>query len=533
MSDSGVEFLDEIGLVLNIFVLLFVVLFHVVPFQQRQSILGWLDAKFSALKGKITASSVKEDRQKPKKVKPSAPMTWERRVGAWLVIWLLAYFIHLQMTLYDSMSWLRYDYDPLNDVSGAIYRIESIASWFNFIIICTLLMLLIPIPLLRRTWMIPLLAVVVVITRMVDSWGINNGWNFNFAILLVMLVALTNIIMSLRVMFFLPQEKDRSPKALALRRSGYFALGATVILSDFMVFLVPGFLSGQASTWWYVNFMNWTVVFHGHNGLMLTHVLTSLIMGIISLYMIGLAAGGIYHFVQVRKKKRSFGVVGIFSTYYLFMWVLILIRFVANETDFAPFQNMSGRPFEAGVYWDGDIVITEEQEARAVLIDALTRGFTEHLVYPIIALLHAVKFGLIRIETDLEKKALRGLALVLLLAMAAVFTEVLQEVLNMVGLPNNDIIFAIICGPVLATGWEKLLIEAMLPEKETLGITWTFPGNDNVLLWTVNLIVGGAFLLQFVIGVFSPMTFAAMFGVFIASVVAIVVVREIPRRVFA
>lgn len=103
----------------------------------------------------------------------------------------------------------------------------------------------------------------------------------------------------------------------------------------------------------------------------------------------------------------------------------------------------------------------------------------------------------------------------------------------MVGLPNNDIIFAIICGPVLATGWERLLIEAMLPEKETLGITWTFPGNDNVLLWTVNLIVGGAFLLQFVIGVFSPMTFAAMFGVFIASVIAIVVVREIPRRVFA
>ena len=374
--------------------------------------------------------------------------------------------------------------------------------------------------------MIPVLAVVVVITRMVDSWGINNGWNFNFAILLVMLVALTNIIMSLRVMFFLPQEKT-APQSARSTKKRLLCAWSDGILSDFMVFLVPGFLSGQASTWWYASFMNWTVVFHGHNGLMLTHVLTSLIMGIISLYMVGLAAGGIYHFVQVRKKKRSFGVVGIFNL--LPVHVGAHPHPVRGQRDgFRPFQNMSGRPFEAGVYWDGAIVITEEQEARAVLIDALTRGFTEHLVYPIIALLHAVKFGLIRIETDLEKKALRGLALVLLLAMAAVFTEVLQEVLNMVGLPNNDIIFAIICGPVLATGWEKLLIEAMLPEKETLGITWTFPGNDSVLLWTVNLIVGGAFLLQFVIGVFSPMTFAVMFGVFIASVVAIVVVREIP-----
>ena len=534
MSESGVEFLDEIGLVLNVFVLLFVILFHVVPFQSRQSLLSWVDGKLSAFRAKIGAKSSDEAPQDPpkKKQKKPAPMSWERRVGAWLIIWLLAYFIHHQMTLYESMAWLSYDWDG-SAVSSAIFRMESIASWFNFMIICTLLMLLIPIPILRRTWMIPFFAVLAIVTRMVDSWGIENGWNLNLAILFVLMVAMTNIIMSLRTMFFLPERSDRSPEALALRRSGYFALGATVILSDFMVFLVPGFLSGDSSTWWYGNFMNWTVVFHGHSGLLTTHVLTSVIMGTFSLFMLGLAVGGVYHLTRVVQKRRDFGVVGIFSVYYLFMWVLILIRFTANVTDFAPFASMTGRPMEAGVYLDGAYVVTEEQVSRAVLIDALTRGFTEHLVYPIIALLHAVKFGLIRIETDLEKKALRGLALVLLLAMAAVFTEVLQEVLSMLNLYNNDIIFAIICGAVLATGWERLLIEAMMPEKETLTITWKFPGNETVLVWTVNLIVGGAFLLQVVIGVFSPMSWGALMGVFAVSVLAIALARELPRRVFS
>ena len=36
---------------------------------------------------------------------------------------------------------------------------------------------------------------------------------------------------------------------------------------------------------------------------------------------------------------------------------------------------------EAGVYDYGTVyTVTEEQMSRAVLIDALTRGFTEHLV---------------------------------------------------------------------------------------------------------------------------------------------------------
>ena len=145
MSESGVEFLDEIGLVLNVFVLLFVILFHVAPFQTRQTILAWTDEKLRAFRGMIGAKSSDEaplDAPKKKQKKP-APMSWERRVGAWLIIWLLAYFIHHQMTLYESMAWLSYDWDG-SAVSSAIFRMESIASWFNFMIICTLLMLLIP-----------------------------------------------------------------------------------------------------------------------------------------------------------------------------------------------------------------------------------------------------------------------------------------------------------------------------------------------------------------------------------------------------
>jgi hypothetical protein len=53
------------------------------------------------------------------------------------------------------------------------------------------------------------------------------------------------------------------------------------------------------------------------------------------------------------------------------------------------------------------------------------------------------------------------------------------------------------------------------------------------LVWTVNLIVGGAFLLQVVIGIFSPMSWGALAGVFAVSVLAIALAREIPRRVFS
>ena len=156
MAESGVEFLDEIGLVLNLFVLLFVILFHVVPFNVRQAILAWLDARFASFRSMVTANEAAPKTAKKREKKP-APMTWERRVGAWLVIWLLAYMIHLQMTFYDSLDWLRYEWDG-SAASTSIYKMESVMSWFNFIFICTLLMLLIPIPILRRTWMVPLFA---------------------------------------------------------------------------------------------------------------------------------------------------------------------------------------------------------------------------------------------------------------------------------------------------------------------------------------------------------------------------------------
>ena len=535
MSESGVEYLDEIGLVLNICVLAFVVLFHVVPFQQRQSLLLWIEGKIAVLKSKVSSSTEEPRKEPATKARPPRPPTWERRVGAWLVIWLLAYIIHLQLTRYEAFGWLTYNWDG-SPTSSSIARVESVTSWFNFMIVGTLLMLLIPIPFLRRTWMLPVFGALALGARMGDSWGISNGWNLNLSILFVMLAALVCIIMSIRTLFFLPDRSSTRPEDLALRRSGYFALGATVILTDFMIYLVPGFFTGAAHSWWFGFFMNWSVVQHGHAGLVTTHVITSLIYGAFSLMLIGVCAGSVYHLTLVRRKKRAFGIAGVFAGYYLFLACLILIRFVAIERDFAFFINITSTPQPAGEYdiWTGavweTVVVTEEHESRAVLIDALTRGVTEHLIYPCIALMHAVKFGLIRVRTEVEKKALRVLALALLVAIAAVFTEVLQEVLLVVGLPNNDIIFALVCGLVLATGWEKKLIDAMEPEKETLNITWKYPGNERVLLWTVNIMAGGAFLLQTSIGIFSPTTWGSLAVLIAGVVVLMVVLREGERR---
>jgi len=83
---------------------------------------------------------------------------------------------------------------------------------------------------------------------------------------------------------------------------------------------------------------------------------------------------------------------------------------------------------------------------------------------------------------------------------------------------------------VLATGWEKKLIDAMEPEKETLNITWKYPGNERVLLWTVNIMAGGAFLLQTSIGIFSPTTWGSLTVLIAGVVILMVVLREGERR---
>ena len=86
-------------------------------------------------------------------------------------------------------------------------------------------------------------------------------------------------------------------------------------------------------------------------------------------------------------------------------------------------------------------------DENAQIITALSDGFTFHLIYPTIALLHAVKFGLISIESERDQKILRVVALMVMVAITAVFTTLLEVII-----PVPDIVLAVLCGLVLATG---------------------------------------------------------------------------------
>ncbi|MEC7168735.1 MAG: hypothetical protein VXW14_07085, partial [Candidatus Thermoplasmatota archaeon] len=432
MADTGIEYLDEIGLILNIFVLIFVLLFLIPGIERRNKIINGFFGFFSVITSRFSSSEKEEEPEKEDAPLPTDNKSWDRRIGAWLVVWLLLYLIERDLSRYAAFDWLNY--------SGAnmdIARYLDIASWFNFIIIGTLLMLLIPIPFLRRPWMVVVFAGLLIFARYMDNYALDEGFNSNFSILLLMMTSMICIMMGIRLFLFLPNPKSKDKKDIALRRTGYFALGATVIFSDFLVFLVPGFFNGSAHTWWSLFFMNWSVVSHGFNGLVATHIITSAIMGIFSFMMIGLGLAGVYHLILTMRKKRTFGVPGIFAVYYLLMWTLILIRFITIEMGLTDFNTMFGTPTPEGDYswydnsgYLNELIVTAEMESLSLVIYGLTSGFTENLIYPCVALMHAVKFGLIRIQTDAEKKMFRILSLALLVAIAAVFTEILQELLQ-------------------------------------------------------------------------------------------------------
>ncbi|MFL2950536.1 MAG: hypothetical protein ACJZ56_05040 [Candidatus Thalassarchaeaceae archaeon] len=533
MADTGIEYLDEIGLILNILVLGFILLFLIPTPQQRNSMINGVFQLFAKLTGRTSSEKDGEGTSENADEKlPTDTVSWDRRIGAWLVVWLLVYLIQKDLSRYDLFDWMNY-----SGTNYDIMRTESIASWFNFIMIGSLLMLLIPIPILRKTWMVVLFAGIVLFSRIADTWALDDGFNSNYSVLLIMLCSIICVTMGIRLFLFLPDIRSKDKKDMALRRSGFFALGATVIFSDFMIFLVPGFFTGSSHTWWYMYFMNWSVVSFGFNGLVATHIITSVIMGIFSFMIIGLGLSGTYHLVLAFRKKRKFGVPGIFAVYFLLMWVMILVRFITIEMGLTDFSTMTGMPTPAGDYswydnngFYNEMVVTDEMEALSVVIYGLTSGFTDNLIYPCVALMHAVKFGLIRIRTDAEKKVFQILSLALLVAIAAVFTEILQELLQIIGFFNNDIIFALICGLVLTTGWEKRLIDALEPEAETINVSWKYPQNEDLLFWIVNGIVGAAFFIQVFIGMLNPESHTELILPGILLTAAIVLINVLPGR---
>ena len=437
---EGLDLLDDIGLILSVFILLFISYFHL--------------------------RALNDDR------------TWDRKMGASLVIWLLLYFILRRLhelapaTAIDSP-----------DVSGFVVELFSYCSSMNFYYIHLFLMLLVPIPFLRNGWQIGSLGVLVVVFAYIDRSAISGDtepW-YNSMLLLCMILAASLVCFSvgMRFLMFPPPLEDKGEESLALRRSGYFALGTIAVVMDNMIFRSIGFLDGSGNAWWTFPTVNYSAASSGYNYAMVTLAEMTFVLGTFSFMMCSFAIGSIYHLIQCYRKNHPVSLATVFSGYILFIWALIIFRHWAYVTGYAT--------------WDMTEFPVDE---NAQIITALSDGFTFHLIYPTIALLHAVKFGLISIESERDQKILRVVALGVMVAIAAVFTTLLEVII-----PVPDIVLAVLCGLVLATGWERHLIDALEPNEEMKSVSWSWPGNERAMIWGVNLMIGIPFTIKLLIGV--------------------------------
>ena len=439
MSES-LDLLDDIGLVLSVFVLLFISYFHL--------------------------RNLNDDR------------TWDRKMGAALVIWLLLYFILRRIQeIAPSMG---ID-DP--DVSSFILDVTAYSSQLNFYYIHLFLMLLVPIPFLRNGWQIGALGVVVLLFAHIDRTAMLPDADPYYNSLLLpsflLMAGLVCFSVGLRFLLFPPDVDDTSQEALAMRRSGFFALGTIAVVMDNMVFRAVGFLDGSGNAWWTFPTVNYSGASAGYNYAVITLTEMTIILGAFSFLMIGFGIGAIYHLIKASRKEHPVSLATVFSGYILFIWVLILFRHWAYVSQYATWT-----------MWESPL------DDNAAIITALSDGFTFHLIYPTIALLHAVKFGLITIESERDKKILRVVALGVMVAITAVFTTLLEVII-----PVPDILLAVACGLVLATGWERYLIDALEPDEEMKTISWAWPGNERAMMIGVNLMIGVPFVIKLFTGV--------------------------------
>lgn len=439
MSES-LDLLDDIGLVLSVFVLLFIAYFHL--------------------------RNLNDDR------------TWDRKMGAALVIWLLLYFILRRIQEISPSMGID---DP--DVSSFILDLTAYSSQLNFYSIHLFLMLLVPIPFLRNGWQIGAIGVLVLLFAHIDrSAMVADADPYYNSLLLpsfLLLAALVCFSVGLRFLLFPPDVDDDSQEALAMRRSGFFALGTIAVVMDNMVFRAVGFLDGSGNAWWTFPTVNYSGASAGYDYAMITLTEMTIILGAFSFLMIGFGIGAIYHLIKASRREHPVSLATVFSGYILFIWLLILFRHWAYVSQYATWT-MSESPLDD----------------NAAIITALSDGFTFHLIYPTIALLHAVKFGLITIESERDKKILRVVALGVMVAITAVFTTLLEIII-----PVPDILLAVACGLVLATGWERYLIDALEPDEEMKTISWAWPGNERAMMIGVNLMIGVPFVIKLLTGV--------------------------------
>ena len=439
---AGLSLLDDIGLALSVVILLFICWFHFKPDHNR---------------------------------------SWDRRMGAWLVIWLLLYYVLSRVQ--SIYGWMLLEPEILRDTWDPVRTVFSMGSSINYFLVHIFLMLLVPIPFLRKSWQIWAVVGAVIVAVALDRLFSDADGPFFHAtligVVLVMASALVCATVAIRFLVFPPEADATDDKSLAMRRSGYFAMGTICVVMDNMIFRTIGYFRGTGNAWWTFPTVNWSIESEGYYAWMISMFEFVFILGVFAFCIFGFVIGGIYHLTQVVRKRHEKGLPTAFSIYMILIFCLVIFRQWAYETEYATW-NILGTPLDA----------------NAELISALSDGFTFHLVYPTIALLHAVKFGLIEIKTDQDKKILRLLTLGLMVAIAAVFTELLQEILSV-----SDIAFAIAAGLLLATGWESKLIKALEPNEEMMRYSWKWPGSEKRLLWSVNLILGVPFVLSFMMGV--------------------------------
>jgi len=437
---EGLNLIDDIGLILSILILLFISYFHL--------------------------RDINDER------------TWDRKMGASLVIWLLLYFILSRLQAIVPAAGIT---SP--DVSGAVVDLANYASTMNYYYTHLFLMLLVPIPFLRKSWQIAAIAVLVIVFNYIDNAASSGdgGVHYNSMLLLCLIMAVVLVCFStgLRFLLFPPPLDADDFESLAMRRSGYFALGTIAVVMDNMIFRSIGFLDGSANAWFTFPMVNWSPPSGGYDYGMVTLVEMTFVLGVFSFAMFSLALGGIYHLIQAGRGRHPVSLATVFSGYILLVWSLIIFRHWAFVTGYGEWD-LSGFPVND----------------NAIIISALSDGFTLHLIYPTIALLHAVKFGLITIESERDKKVLRIVALGVMVAITAVFTSLLEIII-----PVPDIVLAVLCGLVLATGWERYLINALQPDAEMKKVSWAWPGNERRLIWSINLLIGIPFVIRLLTGV--------------------------------
>jgi hypothetical protein len=164
-------------------------------------------------------------------------------MGASLVIWLLLYFVLRRMQTLVPTTGI--DYLTADTV---FISISGYASSLNFFYTHLFLMLLVPIPFLRKSWQIAALGIFVFIAIHIDRTAVaadaDPFYNSMLTYVIIMAAVLVCFATGMRFLINPPAIDDKSVEALAMRRSGFFALGTIAVVMDNMIFRAIGFLAG-------------------------------------------------------------------------------------------------------------------------------------------------------------------------------------------------------------------------------------------------------------------------------------------------